>query len=93
MGPSGISPVLATVAAGLRTAQRRTAEAAEVLATPGGAAPTDTAEFSKAAQAVSPESLIAAVRTFAESLAATEALSIMARVEGETVKKTLDILA
>jgi hypothetical protein len=93
MGPSGISPVLATVAAGLRTAQRRTAEAAEVLATPGAAAPTDTAEFSKAAQAVSPEGLIAAVQTFAESLAATEALSIMARVEGETVKKTLDILA
>lgn len=93
MHVGGLSPTLATVAVGLKQAERRHIEATETLLTPGHSAPSDSAEFASAAAAVGPEGLAKAMMASMEALTATQALSLVAAIEAENVKKTLDILA
>lgn len=93
MTVGGLSPTLATVATGLKQAERRHIEATQTLLTPGLTAPADSAEFAQAASAVGVDGLAKALQAQFEALAATKALSLVAAIEQDNVKKTLDVLA
>jgi len=89
----GINSTLSTVLAGFQQAQDQETQATESLLTPGGDAPVDSAEFSDAAMAASPDGIAAAVTSFHQAKDMTDVLVFVARAVNEQMKQTLDLLA
>jgi hypothetical protein len=90
---SGTNSVYASVLSGLQGAQARALQAAQSLSPAGASAPVDSAEFSDAALAASPDSIAGAAITLSQAKTETAAMVLLAKAEDKMQKQTLDLLA
>ena len=90
---SGTSSVYATALGGFQRAQSLSLDAAQSLASPGGLAPVDSAEFSDAARAAGGDSIAAAAVTLSQARTQTAAMALLVKAQDKMQKETIDLLA
>ncbi len=90
---SGTSSVYAAALSGFQRAQSRALDAAQSLATSGGAAPGDSAEFSDAARAAGADSIATAAVTLSQARTETTAMALLVKTQDKMQRETIDLLA
>ena len=85
--------VYAIALGGFQRAQQRAAEAAQSLATPGGLAPVDSAEFSEAAKSAGADSIAAAAVTLSLAKTETAAMALLVKAQDRIQRQAIDLLA